>query len=716
MAVRLRPRVLGCLAACAPLLAQATPPSGPAAHPAAQAPRTSAPAGTPDLSRLRLLVEAAERALEAGDEDAADDRCEEAEVLIADWPEAVLRSPGTEALLERLRGVHHEVAGNEEPEPVPGKPDPAAEVHPLLQEEVIALSGEELRLELERVKAAEEGNQYDFPIDLNDKVLAMVHAFTGPKRGFMENSLGRAARYLPMVRQVFGEEGIPQDLAYLAVIESGFRNQAKSRAAAVGMWQFMRSTGRIFGLSGNGWVEERRDPVKATRAAARYLKRLYQISGDWYLALVGYNAGPLTVERAVQALDSRNFWDLHRSRYLRNETKNYVPSLCAAILVAKNPERFGVAVPAMTPYVFETVEVDRMTSLAVLARFAGTDVDSLKELNPELLRGSTPPGRYVLKVPPGTSGTVNRALARIPSAERLDFKTYVLRRGDTPEKVAGRFKLSAEELLAANDLGRGQFKAGRRIQVPPPAPAIDTRDLLSREERARILGEQPLDALPPIPAPAAAPAPPASAPTPPPAAPATVPAPPVADAPARPAPSSSTASAPAPAAPVAAPPERPSSAAATPVSAQAPSAAAAPAPPPARSPAPPPVRIGRTTIATTGATLASIARDFGVPYSELVRLNPDAMKTLRPGDTVRLSEGTPPPPPPSSLETPQPSVPPARQGPSAPREVLHTVRKGETAFAIAQRYGVTVEELRKWNGLKGATVRPGQRLWVSPRN
>ncbi len=699
MAVRLRPRLLGILAVGTALLAQAPPvapapttPSPAPAHPAAQ----PAPARV-DLARLRLLVEAAEKALEAGDEDAADDRCEEAEVLIADWPRAVLVAPETEPLLERLRSVHHEVAGDEEPEPVAGKPAPLAEVHPLLQEEVITLSGEELRLELERVKAAEEGNQYDFPIDLNDKVLAMVHAFTGPKKGFMENSLGRAARYLPMVRQVFWEEGIPQDLAYLAVIESGFRNQAKSRAAAVGMWQFMRSTGRIFGLSGNGWVEERRDPVKATHAAARYLKRLYQISGDWYLALVGYNAGPLTVERAVQALDSRNFWDLYRSRYLRNETKNYVPSLCAAILVAKNPERFGVAVPALTPYVFETVEVDHMTSLAVLARYAGTDVDSLKELNPELLRGSTPPGRYVLKVPPGASGIVNRALSRIPSGERLDFKTYVLRRGDTPEKVAARFRLSAEELLAANDLARAQFKAGRKIQVPPPATSLDSRDLLTREEKARILGEQPLDALPAIPGatPATPPSPPASRQS------ETGPVP----APAVPAPVSQAAPAPtAPSPQASVPAPRPPR-----DTAVVPPAAASPVPPSTRPPAPPPVRIGRTTVATAGATLASIARDFGVPYAELVRLNPDAARGLKPGDPVRLSEGTPPPAPQSARAQ-------DAEAPAPAAEVTHTVRKGETVFAIAQRYGVTVEELRKWNGLKGATVRPGQRLWVSPRN
>jgi membrane-bound lytic murein transglycosylase D len=415
-------------------------------------------------------------------------------------------------------------------------------------------------------------------------------------------------------------------------------------------------------------VEERRDPVKATRAAARYLKRLYQISGDWYLALVGYNAGPLTVERAVQALDSRNFWDLHRSRYLRNETKNYVPSLCAAILVGKNPERFGLTVPPMTPYVFETVEVDRMTSLAVLARFAGTDVDSLKDLNPELLRGTTPPGRYVLKVPPGTSGTVNRALARIPSSERVDFKTYTVRRGDTPERVAARFKLSAEELLAANDLPRAKFKPGRRIQVPPPAPqAIDERDLLTREERARILGEQTLPALPVIPGPAAP-------------APAAVPT------------QSGTASG------LPAPATAPGSTTGS-VSVSATVPSPLPAPVPLRATTVPAPAMGRTTVATTGATLASLARDFGVNLSDLIRLNPDLAKGLKPGDPVRL---------PNSGSAP--ALPAAQPAPRT-----HLVAKGETVFSIARRYGVEVAELRAWNGLRSNAIRRGQRLRVSPR-
>ena len=462
--------------------AQVPPPTP---RPAAHGPSRS----THEVGRLRALVEAGEKAAEEKDWDTATTRADEADVLVADWPDDVLKQPEVLQLLTRLQDL---LAHLPDPQEVPVVPDPG------LKEavEVVPLSGEELKNELEHVKFAEMGAVFDFPIDLNDKVLAWVHLFTTSKRGFMERTLTRATAYLPMVRQIFAEERIPTDLAYLAVIESGFINSANSYAKAVGMWQFMRATGRIYGLGGNAWVEERRDPVKATRAAARYLRRLYEISGDWYLALVSYNAGPMTTERAILNLGTRNFWDMYRSRWLRLETKNYVPELCAAVLVGRFPERYGLKVEQLPPYAYESVEVDRMTSLAVLARFAGTDVDALKELNPELLRATTPPGRYSLRVPPGQSGTTARALARIPANQRLDFKAYKIRKGETAARVAARFDLSVEDLLDANGITKAQFRPGRVIQVPPPpASPIDDRDLRSKVERAQIIEDRPLEKL-----------------------------------------------------------------------------------------------------------------------------------------------------------------------------------------------------------------------------
>ena len=559
-------------------------------------PKVAAAKARPDLARLRALVVAGEQAAQEKDWDGAGTRADEAEVLVADWPSDVLAQPEAAALLARLQELESHLPDSER---APETPDPG------LKEtaEVVPLSAEALRAELAQVQSAESGAVFDFPIDLNDKVLAWVHEFSTAKRGFMERTLSRATQWLPMVRQIFAEERIPQDLAYLAVIESGFLNGARSYAKAVGMWQFIRSTGRIYGLNGNAWVEERRDPVKATRASARYLRRLYETSGDWYLALVGYNAGPLTTERAIQNLGSRNFWDMARSRWLRNQTKNYVPELCAAILIGHYPERYGFKVEQLQPYAYETVEVDRMTSLAVLARFASSDVDVLKELNPELLRASTPPGHYNLRVPPGMSGTTARALARIPAGQRLDFKAYKIRKGETLARVAARFNLSPDDLLAANDISKAQFKAGKVIKVPPPPPApIDNRDLLNPVQRDKVFEDRPLEPLPAIPG---------------------------------------------------APPE-------TRTAAEGP----APAPPAPGTPAPAP----------------------------------------EPAATPPVAEPAAAPPHAARPATP---VPEAR-----PR--THTVKSGETLFAISVRYGLDLNGLRKWNKIKGNKIQPGQKLRLGP--
>ncbi|MBI1752037.1 MAG: LysM peptidoglycan-binding domain-containing protein [Acidobacteria bacterium] len=610
----------------------------------ATAPIRAAESDSIRIQRLRVLVEAAEKALEAEDEDAAEARSDEADVLTADWSLDLLKQPEVQGLLQRLKEVQDQLSGAEEPEPEPGLK---------AAEEVVSISGEELRAELELVRGAEQGATYDFPIDLNDKVLTWVSLFSTTKRGFMENALGRASQYMPMIRQVFAEEGIPSDLAYLAVIESGFRNEAKSRAKAVGMWQFIRSTGRIYGLNGNAWVEERRDPVKATRAAARYLKRLYEITGDWYLAASSYNAGPLTLDRAIQNLGTRNFWDLARSRWLRTETKNYVPELCAAILVGRNPERYGLRIAPLAPYAYETVNVASMTSLTVLARCANTDASTLKGLNPELLRGSTPPGAYLLRVPPGKAMDCLRQLAKMPAGKRLDFQNYTIRKGDTLAKVAKRFKLTPEDLLEANDITAKQFRPGKRVLVPPPpALTLEDRDLGSGSGRAKALGDRPLAPLPAAPRELDAPA-------------AAVPAEPAEAAPAQ---------APAIQIPVA------------PVQSPVPAAVK-----------PEPAKDVTVLRAKKGDTLAKLARAHNVPLGELLKLNPEAKKALHPGDEVRLPG----------------SAPRHGKAPAPAAATLHRVQKGETLASIARKYGVDPKDLKVWNRMKGDRILLGQKLRVT---
>ena len=618
------------------------------APPLVQVPLTTAPARTTEtdatrVQRLRALVEAAERAVEASDEVTATTKSEEADVLTADWSPELLKQAEVQDLLLRLKEVQEQLPDGDAAEPEPGLKAP---------EEVVSISGAELRAELELVRSAEQGATYDYPIDLNDKVLTWVSLFSTTKRGFMENALGRASQYLPMVRQVFAEEGVPSDLAYLAVIESGYRNEAKSRAKAVGMWQFIRSTGRIYGMKATAWVEERRDPVKATRAAARYLKRLYEITGDWYLAASSYNAGPLTLERAIQNVGTRNFWDLARSRWLRTETKNYIPELCAAILVGRNPERYGLKVVPIAPYAYETVPVPSMTSLTVLARCAGTDANTLKALNPELLRGSTPPGAYLLRVPPGKALDCLRQLAHMPNGKRLDFQGYTVRQGDTLARVAKRFKLTPEDLLAANDITAKQFKPGKRLLVPPPPlMAVEERDLAAGE-RVKALADRPLPPLPGMARELSDPVEPSTTPAASPAASQVPPAPAVAR-----------------------------------VAEQAPEPLVQPVP----------ASRGVVLRAKRGDTLAKLARSHGLSLSELLRLNPEAAKALHPGDEIRLPGG-------SELPTNIASA-----------ATVHRVQKGDTLATIARKYALTPKDLKAWNGLKGDRIQVGQKLRLAPR-
>ncbi len=627
-----------------------TPPPPPQVHVA------TLPARVPEsdplrIQRLRLLVESAEKAAAADDDEAAEARADEADVLSADWSADLLKQPEVQGLLQRLKEVREQLDEEE-----PAAADPGIKA----SEEVVSISGDELKAELDRVREAEQGASYDFPIDLNDKVATWVSLFSTTKRGFIENALGRGSMYMPMIRQVFAEEGVPADLAFLAVIESGFRNEAKSRAKAVGMWQFIRSTGRIYGLTANAWLEERRDPVKATRAAARYLKRLYEITGDWYLAASSYNAGPLTLERAIQNIGTRNYWDLARSRWLRTETKNYVPELCAAILVGRNPERYGLRIVPLMPYAYETVTVSSMTSLTVLARCAGTDAGTLKALNPELLRGSTPPGTYQLRVPPGKAMDCLRLLAGMPAGKRLDFSGYTVRKGDTLVKVAKRFKLTPEDLLAANDITIRQFKPGKRLLVPPPpALALEDRDL-APAGKGKALGDRPLPSLPNLPRDPDE-QPEGAAPDPRPAVP-TV--------------------------------ERPTVVTPTAVTTApeaGPQAATRPMVAPDQE-----VQVelspSRVIRAKPGDTLAKLARAHKVPLGELLRLNPGARTALHPGDDVRFPGDA--------------HGPPARTA----KEAVHRVQKGESLALIARKYGVDPKDLKNWNRLKSDRLQAGQRL------
>ena len=285
---------------------------------------------------------------------------------------------------------------------VSGTPDPrlAQEIKAFLEESGILLG------------YAQAG---DLPIVLNSPVQAYLRGFSTGQKATFETYLRRSGRYLPMMRRIFQEHGLPQDLVYLALVESGFNPFARSPAEAVGPWQFIEGTARGYDLKVNYWVDERRDPEKATRAAARYLKDLHHQFGCWYLAAAAYNAGEGRVGNAMQKTAVSDFWTLAKNGCLPRETCEYVPKFIAAALIAKNPEKYGFhAVVYQRPLDYERIKIPGGTDLRAFAQSLGVPPQALRELNPELQRDMAPKEEqgYLLKIPRVKKGEAQR-LAQI---------------------------------------------------------------------------------------------------------------------------------------------------------------------------------------------------------------------------------------------------------------------------------------------------------------
>jgi membrane-bound lytic murein transglycosylase D len=311
---------------------------------------------------------------------------------------------------------------------------------------------------------------YDIPITINDSVLKILAAFQNDERvhGVISRGLSRSGRYLPMIHRIFSEEGIPRDLAQIALIESSFLPHARSPVSAHGIWQFMPRTGRQYGLTANAVVDERSDPEKATRAAARYLSYLHELFDDWYLAMAAYNAGEGKILRSMQRTGARDFWALAASGAIRPQTQNYVPAVIAATLIARNPLHYGFEVEYEAPLAYETVTLDRPVHLKHLAGSDAT-LEELKRLNPELKSGFTPrqPEGYELKVPIGTGQGMQIAFAAAPTVTIPVARRHVVRRGETLARIARRYRVSVASLASANGLSRrARIPRGRALVVP----------------------------------------------------------------------------------------------------------------------------------------------------------------------------------------------------------------------------------------------------------
>jgi peptidoglycan lytic transglycosylase D len=343
------------------------------------------------------------------------------------------------------------------------------------------------------------------------RVQYYLNYFQGISRTGLSVFLARGARYEPMIRRQFEAEGLPGDLGYLALIESGYSNEAVSRSHAVGMWQFMKGTARGYGMRVDTWVDERRDPVKATEAAARYLHHLRDRFGSLYLAAAAYNAGAGKLSRSLgklqweasadssdgeaealeeddsdveaaaddveSTLDSTDvtsdaaFFRLASTDLLTTETQDYVPKLIAAAVVAKQPERYGIAPSEVPPLAYDSVVVNGVTGLDVIARLAEASPEEIGDLNPQYLRFATPPHTHsVVRVPVGTGENVAEAYEKLPASKRVHFLTHVVRPGERLSAIAARYHLPAAEIRGANPRARtSRLKRGTRLVIPTVA-------------------------------------------------------------------------------------------------------------------------------------------------------------------------------------------------------------------------------------------------------
>ncbi len=516
------------------------------------------------------------------------------------------------------------------PAPEVDSPIPAAELAAETRQAADSAADEEVLEALaEATPTDAEAATADIPIEGNDtKVLAnavtwdidvetynshhrvkwYLDFFLGPGRQRMGIWLDRMQRYEPMIRDRLAREGMPGDLVYLALIESGFSNTATSRAKAVGMWQFMKGTAKFYHLRVDSWVDERRDPFLATDAAVRHLRDLNARFGSLYLAAAAYNAGSGRVSRGLRRLRDNDagrssdaaFFRLYDTRLLRRETKDYVPKLIAAAVIAKEPARYGFSVTPSEPPAYDSIVVPTMTGLDVIARLADTTVAAIRELNPQFLRLATPPAvASVVRLPAGRGPATVAAYAELPADKRVTFVEHFVARGETMGGIARKYRVSSRLLADANPKASAKrLRIGQRLIVPTGG-AISS-------SMARRMSE-------PVPA------------------------------------------------------------AGTNSSGYH--------------------RVKR------GETLSGIADEYGVNQRDLRLWNKlDARGSIRAGQGLRVA------------------APTAKDAPSTkaqPGSRTHVVRRGDTLSELAKRYGVTVAELRRANGLgEGSALRTGESLKI----
>ena len=466
---------------CASARHQNSPPAAPPA--AASSTPTSPAVALPDpvealIADSQRHFEIGQRELKIGHLDQARASFNRALEVLLESPYGARSEPRIRQQFDRLvdRISATEITALAEGDGFAEKPSEPASIDELLAQSLFDNAAPTPELE-RAVKDDLASTDHDIPIALNARVLKYIELFQGRLRGHIADGLSRGSSYLPMIQSVFRAEGLPLDLAFVPLIESAFKTNALSRAKAKGVWQFMRGTARENGLRHDWYVDERSDPEKATRAAAKYLKTLHgMFDGDWYLALASYNGGPGRVQRAIKRSGRKDFWSLTKSsRYLPRETREYVPMILAAIVIARNPAQYGFDFTPGAMTSTETITLADAVDLRHVAEWTGSSITDIQALNPELRRWTTPvrTSGYELKVPQGTAEVLRARLEGSSPDDRASLNWYTVRRGESLSTIARKLRVSRTDLAEANYLSsRARVRTGQKLVIPRAPAAL----------------------------------------------------------------------------------------------------------------------------------------------------------------------------------------------------------------------------------------------------
>ena len=591
----------------------AAPPQTQAAAPAASAP-------VDDVSDLIAEAEGyfsfGEEAYGRGEYATADDRFQRALDVYLD---ANIGPQDREALQSAFNDIFNRIHALS----INGLIDAPDELVDLDDEELPTPSAEDLADLHARLEASPpELPMFSMPVPSpleNERVEWALAYLSGERKEVIEEGLSQATRYMPMIEQIYDDVGVPRELAWSALIESLFKTGAYSRAAAVGMWQFVSGTARLYGMQVGSNLDERKDPVKATRMSAIYMRDLYDEFQDWSLVLAAYNAGKGRIGRAMQRTGADDFWTLSERRAIPRETRDHVPKVYAAMYMGTDPEYYGLEVTQLPPYVYEESVMDLNTDLRLVADLVGVSFDEIRELNPHI--HAWVPKDYPVRIPVGSKGAFETALADVPPAERLEFMTHIVARGDTLSDIAGQYATRVSEILEVNNLrNANRLSIGQSLIIPMGAAS---RPYRPQPVASFDTGE-------------------------------------------------------------------------------------------------------RTTYRVTrGDSLYEIALSFRTTVPNLMRWNDLASNRIYPGDSLIVYYGVQAnmatPPAVASSSAPRPATASSAgndastDGPSTSagsERGIHTVRRGDSLYEIAERYDVSVDQIKSWNNRRNNTIHPGDRLVV----